>query len=54
MNSLQMKPLKPGVVNLPGATPESTALVVKLLHKDFAAHHCFFNDQHFVNHLTHQ
>ncbi|KAJ6509830.1 hypothetical protein DFH09DRAFT_942181 [Mycena vulgaris] len=48
-----MKPLKPGVVNLPGGTPASSALVAQLLHEDFAAHHCFWNDHHFVNHLSH-
>ncbi|KAJ7107340.1 hypothetical protein C8R44DRAFT_744551 [Mycena epipterygia] len=48
-----MSPLKPGVVNLPGTTPSSTALVAELLHKDFVAHHCFWNDHHFSNHLSH-
>ncbi|KAJ6450365.1 hypothetical protein C8R45DRAFT_1224100 [Mycena sanguinolenta] len=47
------QPLKTGLVNLPGATPESTALVEKLLLKDVTEHHCFFNDQHFHNHLSH-
>ncbi|KAJ7237857.1 hypothetical protein C8J57DRAFT_1566777 [Mycena rebaudengoi] len=58
MDSLQnqKKPLtlKPGLVNLPGATPASTALVVELLRKDVADHHCYFNDDHFHNHLSHQ
>ncbi|KAJ7117267.1 hypothetical protein C8R43DRAFT_902169 [Mycena crocata] len=53
MASLPMNKLKPGLVNLPGATPESAALVAKLLHKDYKEHHCFFNDQGFHNHLTH-
>ncbi|KAF8217460.1 hypothetical protein K438DRAFT_1557680 [Mycena galopus ATCC 62051] len=53
MDSLQTKPLKAGLVNLPGATPASTALVAKLLHKDVTEHHCFFNDQFFHNHLSH-
>jgi hypothetical protein len=41
-------------VNFPGATPASTALVVELLRKDVAEHHCYFNDDHFHNHLSHQ
>ncbi|KAJ7027762.1 hypothetical protein C8F04DRAFT_1121265 [Mycena alexandri] len=53
MNTLPMKPLKSGLVNFPGATPESTALVAELLHKDYVAHHCFHNDQNFSNHLSH-
>ncbi|KAJ7107346.1 hypothetical protein C8R44DRAFT_941053 [Mycena epipterygia] len=53
MESLTMSPLKPGVVNLPGTTPSSTALVAELLYKDFVAHHCFWNDHHFSNHLSH-
>ncbi|KAJ7191212.1 hypothetical protein GGX14DRAFT_481763 [Mycena pura] len=53
MDSLPVKPLKPGLVNLPGATPASAALVAELIHKDFVAHHCFFNDKHFHNHLSH-
>ncbi|KAJ7258396.1 hypothetical protein B0H12DRAFT_1109821 [Mycena haematopus] len=47
------KPLKAGLLNLPGATPASSALVVKLLQKDITEHHCFFNDEYFHNHLSH-
>ncbi|KAJ7155099.1 hypothetical protein C8R46DRAFT_960243 [Mycena filopes] len=46
-------PLKPGLVNFPGATPESKALVADLLRKNFTDHHCFWNDQQFTNHLSH-
>ncbi|KAJ7022471.1 hypothetical protein C8F04DRAFT_1048986 [Mycena alexandri] len=46
-------PLKSGLVNFPGATPESTALVAELLHTNFTAYHCFHNDQQFSNHLSH-
>ncbi|KAJ6518485.1 hypothetical protein DFH09DRAFT_228844 [Mycena vulgaris] len=53
MTSLPMKALKPGLVSLPGGTPASEALVTQLLHEDCVAHHCFFNDEHFVNHLSH-
>lgn len=54
MDSVPRNTLKPGIVNLPGATPASTTLVSELLHKDFEAHHCFWNDHHFSNHLSHQ
>ncbi|KAJ7689939.1 hypothetical protein B0H17DRAFT_1160060 [Mycena rosella] len=53
MDSFPVQPLKPGLVNLPGATPASAALVVELLRQDFQAHHCFFNDQLFHDHLSH-
>ncbi|KAJ6471492.1 hypothetical protein C8R45DRAFT_836539 [Mycena sanguinolenta] len=53
MHSLPVQPLQPGLVNLPGSTPASAALVAELLHKDYVAHHCFYNDQHFTNHLSH-
>ncbi|KAJ7726744.1 hypothetical protein B0H16DRAFT_262936 [Mycena metata] len=46
-------PLKSGLVNFPGATPESTALVSELLHKNLTAYHCFHNNQQFSNHLSH-
>ncbi|KAJ7155073.1 hypothetical protein C8R46DRAFT_1296168 [Mycena filopes] len=46
-------PLKPGLVNLPGATPDSKALVAELLRKNFTDHHCFFNDKQFISHLSH-
>ncbi|KAJ7106326.1 hypothetical protein C8R44DRAFT_886199 [Mycena epipterygia] len=49
-----MNSLKLGLVNLPGATPASTALVAERLHEDFEAHHCFFNDRLFHNYLAHQ
>ncbi|KAJ6478975.1 hypothetical protein C8R45DRAFT_1156409 [Mycena sanguinolenta] len=47
------QPVKTGLVNLPGTTSESTALVKKLLFKDVTEHHCFLNDQYFHNHLSH-
>ncbi|KAJ7190280.1 hypothetical protein GGX14DRAFT_529265 [Mycena pura] len=53
MDSLPVQQLKPGLVNLPGATPASAALVSTLLHDDFLTHHCYFNDLHFHNHLSH-
>ncbi|KAF8210913.1 hypothetical protein K438DRAFT_1959123 [Mycena galopus ATCC 62051] len=53
MQSLPVQPLQPGLVNLPGATPASAALVAELLHRDFVGHHCFHNDRHFTNHLSH-
>jgi hypothetical protein len=54
MHSLPVQPLQPGLVNFPGATPASAALVAELLHRDFVGHHCFYNDRHFTNHLSHQ
>ncbi|KAK7059921.1 P-loop containing nucleoside triphosphate hydrolase protein [Favolaschia claudopus] len=53
MDSLHKQPLKRGLINLPGATPASTALVEELMYKDVTEHHCFFNDQYFHNHLAH-
>ncbi|KAJ7254214.1 hypothetical protein C8J57DRAFT_1137049 [Mycena rebaudengoi] len=53
MQSLPVQLLQPGLVNLPGATPASAALVAELLHRDFVGHHCFYNDRHFTNHLSH-
>ncbi|KAJ7446126.1 hypothetical protein FB451DRAFT_1538041 [Mycena latifolia] len=53
MDSLPTKSLKPGVVNLPGETPASAALVADLVYEDFKTHHCFWNDEKFVNHLSH-
>jgi hypothetical protein len=54
MDSLPVQPLRPGLINLPGTSPASAALVAELLHRDFVGHHCFFNDQHYTNHLSHQ
>ncbi|KAF7330597.1 P-loop containing nucleoside triphosphate hydrolase protein [Mycena sanguinolenta] len=54
MHPLPVKPLQPGLVNLPGATPASATLVAELLHKDYVGHHCFYNDRHHTNHLSHQ
>ncbi|KAF7372893.1 P-loop containing nucleoside triphosphate hydrolase protein [Mycena sanguinolenta] len=53
MHPLPVKPLQPGLVNLPGATPASATLVAELLHKDYVGHHCFYNDRHHTNHLSH-
>ncbi|KAJ7446128.1 hypothetical protein FB451DRAFT_1376003 [Mycena latifolia] len=48
MDSLPTKSLKPGVVNLPGETPASTALVADLVYEDFKTHHCFWNEGNFA------
>ncbi|KAJ7027761.1 hypothetical protein C8F04DRAFT_1121261 [Mycena alexandri] len=53
MNALPMKPLQPGLVSIPGATPESTAFVAEVLYEDFMAHHCFYNERNRANHLSH-
>ncbi|KAJ7446133.1 hypothetical protein FB451DRAFT_1538056 [Mycena latifolia] len=41
------------VVNLPGGTPASAALVADLVYEDFKTHHCFWNEEKFVNRLSH-
>ncbi|KAJ7435504.1 hypothetical protein FB451DRAFT_1194566 [Mycena latifolia] len=48
MDSLPTKSLKPGVVNLPGETPASTALVADLVYEDFKTHPCFWNEENFA------
>ncbi|KAJ7155023.1 hypothetical protein C8R46DRAFT_1226982 [Mycena filopes] len=53
MDALSVQPLKTGLVNFPGATPESKTLVAELLHKGFVTHHCFYNERNFANHLSH-
>ncbi|KAL1695729.1 hypothetical protein GGG16DRAFT_121513 [Schizophyllum commune] len=58
MSSLDLQarttsPLRKGLVNLPGATPQAAALTQRLLQQDFVKHHCFFNEQGFHNHLPH-
>ncbi|KAJ7154509.1 hypothetical protein C8R46DRAFT_439354 [Mycena filopes] len=53
MDALSVQPLKTGLVNFPGATPESKVLVAELLHKGFVTHHCFYNERNFANHLSH-
>jgi Questin oxidase-like len=46
--------IRPGLLNLPGNTPQSKQLVEKLLQEDRERHHCFFNKVGFHNHLSHQ
>ena len=43
-----------GIVNFPGATPESKATVERLLEQDRQEHHCFWGKARFHNHLSHQ
>lgn len=43
-----------GLVNFPGATPESKATVERLLEEDRRQHHCFWGKVGFHNHLSHQ
>ncbi|KAJ6454209.1 hypothetical protein C8R45DRAFT_1038361 [Mycena sanguinolenta] len=44
--------LRPGLMN--SASTHSAAKVLEeLLHRDYLAHHCFFNDRGFHNHLPH-
>ncbi|KAJ7134310.1 hypothetical protein C8R44DRAFT_662681 [Mycena epipterygia] len=46
-------PLKKGLLNVPGASPESVALLKELLRKDYEEHHCFWSDSGLHNHLSH-
>jgi hypothetical protein len=44
--------IRPGILHLAGATPESHKLVKTLLEEDRIKHHCFYGGLH--NHLSHQ
>ncbi|KAJ7214862.1 hypothetical protein GGX14DRAFT_609552, partial [Mycena pura] len=46
------QPIRPGLTNCP-STPAAGQVLEELLHKDYVAHHCFFNDRGFHNHLPH-
>ncbi|GJJ14036.1 hypothetical protein Clacol_008293 [Clathrus columnatus] len=45
--------IKKGLLNIPGATPESKATTERLLKLDHESHHCFFTNVGFHNHLSH-
>ncbi|KAJ3523135.1 hypothetical protein NM688_g8777 [Phlebia brevispora] len=45
--------IKQGILNFPGATPESKATVERLLEEDRQQHHCFWGKVGFHNHLSH-
>ncbi|KAJ7122352.1 hypothetical protein C8R44DRAFT_876649 [Mycena epipterygia] len=45
-------PIQPGLIHSP-STHASAKVLEELLHKDYVAHHCFFNDRGFHNHLPH-
>lgn len=54
MSSPRLPPtIHPGILNLPGSTPQSKALVEKLLEEDRDTHHCLYYVG-FHNHLSHQ
>ncbi|KAJ6610728.1 hypothetical protein B0H10DRAFT_1811114 [Mycena sp. CBHHK59/15] len=53
MHSLRSTPLKKGLLNIPGASPSSIALLQDLLRKDYEEHHCFWSDSGLHNHLSH-
>ncbi|KAI0086580.1 hypothetical protein BDY19DRAFT_894614 [Irpex rosettiformis] len=42
-----------GILNFPGATPESKAAAERLLEADRLKHHCFWGKSRFHNHLSH-
>ena len=46
--------IHPGILNLPGATPQSKALVEQLLEEDREKFHCFWGRIGLHNHLSHQ
>lgn len=46
--------IQPGILNLPGSTPQSKALVEKWLDEDRQQHHCLYGKVGFHNHLSHQ
>ncbi|KAJ6561795.1 hypothetical protein B0H19DRAFT_1375119 [Mycena capillaripes] len=46
-------PLKNGLLNVPGASPDSVALIHEFLRKDYEEHHCFWSDSGLHNHLSH-
>ena len=56
MASYSLKPtIGHGILNLPGATPESKATVERLLEEDRKRYHCFWgNFAGLHNHLSHQ
>ena len=43
-----------GILNFPGATPESKATAERLLEEDRQKNHCFWGKVGFHNHLSHQ
>ncbi|KAJ6507852.1 hypothetical protein C8R47DRAFT_1036611 [Mycena vitilis] len=51
--SSHIQPLQNGLVNLPGSSATSIALVQHLLKKDYEEHHCFWTNSGLHNHLPH-
>ncbi|PCH40152.1 hypothetical protein WOLCODRAFT_136691 [Wolfiporia cocos MD-104 SS10] len=45
--------IRQGILNVPGATAESKAVVERLLEEDRNLHHCFFGNVGLHNHLSH-
>ncbi|KAJ7176453.1 hypothetical protein C8R46DRAFT_1346501 [Mycena filopes] len=45
--------LKLGLVNIPGSSPQSVALLEELLRKDYENQHCFTSESGLRNHLSH-
>ena len=43
-----------GILNFPGATPDSRAIAERLLEQDRQRFHCFWGNVGFHNHLSHQ
>ncbi|EIW75301.1 hypothetical protein CONPUDRAFT_159426 [Coniophora puteana RWD-64-598 SS2] len=53
MSSKLSNKITPGIVNVPGRTPDAQTLTEHLLAQDREKNHCFFNDRGFHNHLSH-
>lgn len=55
MNHILSPAIRPGIINVPGRTPESQKLVEDILAQDRANHHCLYGPNAvFHNHLSHQ
>lgn len=46
--------VSPGLLRVPGSSPETRELVSTLLERDLREHHCFYGSAGFHNHLPHQ
>ncbi|KAI0312661.1 hypothetical protein OF83DRAFT_1086870 [Amylostereum chailletii] len=51
LDKLFGSPLTSSVLSLPGATDESSTVLIELLKHNFLHHHAFFNDKGFHNHV---
>ena len=54
MRSTLPPTIRPGILNIPGASNESKTTVERLLQDDRETYHCFFGKAGLHNHLSHQ